>query len=88
MKASCTKVIDFMNRATAQKIVAHDGHVVVSAQNEQGLEIHDLRPLGERITNPIKGKGIVFYFGITHFVVTQKKLDSIKKQMSVVYLSD
>ena len=47
---------------------------IYAEKREEGYEIRDLRPLGERIAKPVSGRGIVYYFGDTHQVVTAKLL--------------
>lgn len=47
--------------------------IVRVGETPDGVEIRDARPLVEQIEAPIKGDGVVRYFGATHYIVTEAK---------------
>ena len=76
-----TKIGSF-TREQAQQ-VSQSESIVITGKNENGVEIHDMRKLIDRIKTPIRGTGIIYCFGETHFIITEKKLKSLKKQTVV-----
>ena len=54
------------------------GCINVRYQTNEGFEIIDMRPLCDRIMNPIEGRGVIRHFSSTHFVITHSKLVSLR----------
>lgn len=47
-------------------------------KHSEGIEILDKRSLLERMANPVKGKkNVVYYLGLTHFVVSEKYFNEV-----------
>lgn len=70
--------------ADAKICVKNKGSVVVTCRTAEGVEIHDMRNLTDRLKFPIKGKGILYYLGVSHLVITEAKLNAIKNSMNVI----
>lgn len=47
---------------------------IYAEKHAEGYEVLDLRPLVERLENPIRGRGVKYWFGSTHMIVTEKLL--------------
>lgn len=54
--------------------------IVRVGETPDGVEIRDARPLVEQIEAPIKGDGVVRYFGATHYIVTEAKSRQLNAQ--------
>lgn len=88
MEATFKQITKHITADQAEKCVNNYGSIVIVATSENGIEIKDMRKLADRLSKPVTNKGIVYYLGNTHFIVTAKKIEQLKKIANVVNIED
>lgn len=77
MTATLTKLTAAVSAPEMRAILDQSQGGIHCTAHPLGYELRDLRPLGDRITSPIEGRGIVRCFGSTHFIVSPAKAASL-----------
>lgn len=70
------KKVGSFTQARAAYVCGQSG-VVKLGETAEGVEIYDRRPLASRLSNPIKGRGVIRYFSDSHFVVSPAKFQEL-----------
>ena len=74
MNATTTQLTKAKTQEQMKLILEKAKGSIYAEKHAEGYEVRDLRPLMERIEKPIQGRGVKYWFGSTHMVITEKLL--------------
>lgn len=70
MQATVEKLATAKSPEAMGAILAQSAGKLHCEPHALGYEVRDLRPLVVRLENPVKGRGVLRWFGDTHFVIS------------------
>jgi SMC interacting uncharacterized protein involved in chromosome segregation len=88
MEDSFKQITKALSANQAKKCVENYGSVVIVEKTENGIEIRDMRKLSDRLEKQINNKGIVYYLGDHHFIITPKRLEQLKQIVNIVDIQE
>lgn len=70
MTATITKLSSALSSSQMGSLLATHAGKIYAQPHAKGVEVRDFRPIIERVANPITGRGVIYYFGETHMVIS------------------
>jgi hypothetical protein len=70
-----TKLTSAKSQEQMRAIIEKAKGSIYAEPHADGFEIRDMRPLVDRLNNPVKGRGMKHFFSDTHMVVSAGLLE-------------